>query len=160
MLLGVSNGYRIKSEPSPIKIIFPLIWVSCWVLQGCPVHDSCSNYFGGRKTKEETKTLIPQTDHCWWCKLAWQGAVTWSNEADLITCQSFETFGIDLLFGCCQKSFTSGKRPKDPKHSAKKEGENQKNWALNDSVGALKVLFSSLSIKRKQKSSACQSICG
>ena len=160
MLLGVSNGYRIRSDPSPFKNIFPLIWVSRWVLQGCPVHDSRSNYFGGRKRKEETlKTWIPQTDHHWQRKPAWQGAVIWSNEADVVMCQSFQTFGINLRFGGCQV-FYFRLASQGLRRYCEKEGENQPNWALNISVDALKVLFSSLSIKRKQKSSACQSVRG
>lgn len=38
-------------------------------------------------------------------------------------CQSFETFGIDLLFGCCQKS---SKRPKDPDVTAKRKGKTSR----------------------------------
>lgn len=117
--------------------------------KGCPANDSCSNYLGGRKTVLKVSSLIPQPDHHWWCKPARQRAVSWSNKADVFTCQSFETFSIDLLFGCCQTSFTSGKHPKDPDATEERKGKNQQNWALNSSVGALKGFFFSLSIKRK-----------
>lgn len=41
-----------QPHPSPITQIFLLLWVSCWVLQGCPV---IVQKFGDRKTKQETE---------------------------------------------------------------------------------------------------------
>lgn len=75
----------------------------------------------GRKTKEETlKTLIPHPDRGWPSRdpdPARGGRVC-----------TVKTFSIDLLLGCCQKSFILGKGAEDPELVQEGRG-NQQSWA-------------------------------